>query len=79
MDDITEAIIKWLLRHLAGIVVALVGFIAGIGWLAVAGSGIVVQLVMLAAMSAAIAVLLHLIDVTKVTKGDNDDVRKQKT
>jgi hypothetical protein len=73
--DITEAIIRWLMQHLAGLLIALMGFIAGIGWLAVAGKGILVQLVLLLAMGVAIAVLLHLIDVTTEKKGDND-VRK---
>jgi hypothetical protein len=80
MDDITEIITKWILQHLAGLLIALMGFIAGIGWLSVAGQGILIQLVILAAMAAGIAVLLHLIDVTAdKKKGDNNDVRKQKT
>lgn len=77
--DITEAIIRWLARHLAGLLIALAGFIAGVGWLAVAGKGMLIQLVVLMAMSVAIAILLHLIDVTTEKKGDNDDVPKQKT
>lgn len=77
--DITEAIIRWLTRHLAGLLIALMGFIAGIGWLAVAGKGILVQLVVLLVMSVSIAILLHLIDITTEKKGDNNDVRKKKT
>lgn len=76
MDDITEAIIRWILKHLAGLLIALMGFIAGIGWLAIAGQGILVQLVVLAAMAAGIAVLLHLIDITTDKKGDKNDVQR---
>jgi hypothetical protein len=76
MDDITEIITKWILEHLTGLLIALMGFIAGISWLAVAGQGILVQLVVLAAMAAGIAVLLHLIDVTKDKKGGNGDAKK---
>jgi hypothetical protein len=74
--DIPEAIIRWLLRHLTGFVIALAGFLAGIGWLSVAGKGILAQLIALIAMSVLIAALLHLIDITSSKKGDNDDVRE---
>jgi hypothetical protein len=74
--DIPEAIIRWLLRHLMGFVIALAGFLAGIGWLSVAGKGILAQLIALIAMSVLIAALLHLIDITSSKKGDNDDVRE---
>jgi fatty acid desaturase len=74
--DITEAIIRWILRHLTGLLIALAGFIAGVGWLSVAGMGILAQLVLLIAMSVLIAALLHLIDISAEKKGDDNDVRK---
>jgi len=76
MNDITEEIIRWILRHLTGLLIALMGFVAGISFLSVAGRGILVQLIVLIAMSILIAALLHLIDVTTEKKGENDDDKK---